>query len=281
MVDYSKWNNIGDTSSDEDDDTPKQAKNLAKSSGHTTLSFGKLMALKQKADLIFDQGEAQSDEDKRVALFKDAIGAYRDILQQDSKSPELLSRVNFSLALACSRIYESTNVVQYATASLKHDPKSYQALQLRAMAYINLREPAKAKADCTEALQYSKDPVFLSEMEKLMKNLPAENLNPPPAKSIGDGPTQAPSAPSARSAETVHATRSIQRGGGRWLGIALGILQGLVAFLPEFAQTRVFMWVVISAICYSFGLEAYLTHFVRDLLQLETNATNATNASQT
>jgi hypothetical protein len=97
MVDYSKWNNIVD-SSDEDGDEQAQDRTRAyqeamakknQESGNTDTTgaayydgndLHKIVQCKQRADALFDQGEHAVEDGKRKQFFTDAIDCYHDIL---------------------------------------------------------------------------------------------------------------------------------------------------------------------------------------------------------
>jgi len=274
MVDYSKWDHIGETSDDEsDDDAPeavKEAKGMAKSQGFDERRFSVLMGMKQKADLIFDQGEAAIEEDKRAILFNKAILSYKDILHRSGSSPELSAKIHFSLAVSYSRLYAFKLVVENATKSLDLEGRNPQALQLRGMAHLNLLDSAQARMDWERAsLVGCHDSQFVMEMNKLMEQLPkqeeeegseeeAEEINISTATSAAPKAVKKP-----KIATTAQRVTKQEKNATYWFHVVIGFMQGFLAFLPEgisdAMRSKTFLWLIVAVVLgFIFGPQAWV-----------------------
>merc|ERR1711971_329474 len=183
MVDYSKWDHLDDEEDEEEtmslveaEERAKTTMNLLRGRQMAEGVFGEVTKMKADADALVGEAtklqKSDSDEEKRNDMYNKAIQTYQEILDKDQFAgvgykTDYVAKIEFSIALCHLRRGEFKESAVHSTKSFSGG--YYQALQIRAIAFMNMQEREQALADCRKARELGKDDAeFVTELDLLM-----------------------------------------------------------------------------------------------------------------
>ena len=153
MVDYSKWENIVESSDDDEADTKQHS--------------GPSAALREARSLRINGNNCfQADPQRAAQLYHDALRAVRSSIEEPEAREEE-HRILLNLAAAAQVSGKPQEVIARCTESLQLQPGFSRGFLMRGMAHKELGEHEAARADLAEALDL--DPACTEAQQALQE----------------------------------------------------------------------------------------------------------------